>query len=109
MIAFALILLLLALLLTVAIVTGGGDSITVDLFGSDVSTSVAVLYITGLLVGVATLLALVLLRIGLKKGWRQRKRMKDLQHRAERAEEHERQASTDDSSAPAHEAVDNDS
>ena len=87
MIAVALIVLLLALLLTVGVVTGAGESISVDLLGSEVTTSGSGLYFAGLLTGLATLASLWLLRVGLRKGWRQRKRIRDLERRAERADE----------------------
>lgn len=87
MVAVALIVLLLALLLTIGVVTGAGESISVDLLGSEVTTSGSGLYIAGLLTGLATLASLWLLRIGLRKGWRQRKRIRDLERRAERGDE----------------------
>ncbi|TDC45631.1 hypothetical protein E1212_28630 [Jiangella ureilytica] len=87
MVAVALIVLLLALLLTIGMVTGAGESIPVDLLGSEVTTSGSGLYFAGLLTGLATLASLWLLRVGLRKDWRQRKRIRDLERRAERADE----------------------
>lgn len=86
-VAVALIVLLLALLLTIGVVTGASESISVDLLGSEVTTSGSGLYVAGLLTGVAALASLWLLRVGLRKGWRQRKRIRDLERRAERADE----------------------
>lgn len=83
MIAVALIVLLLVVLLTVAVIAGGGESTTVDLFDAEVSTSATGLFLTGLIAGGAAVLALWLLRVGLKKGWRQHKRIKDLERRAD--------------------------
>ncbi|TDE00350.1 hypothetical protein [Jiangella asiatica] len=85
MVAVALIVLLLALLLTIGVIAGGGESLSLDLLGSDVTTSGSALYFAGLVTGLATLAALWLLRIGLRKGWRQHKRIKDLERRAEHA------------------------
>ncbi|WP_157987639.1 hypothetical protein [Jiangella endophytica] len=87
MVAVALIVLLLALLLTIGVLTGAGESLSVDLLGSEVTTSGSGLYIAGLITGLATLAALWLLRVGLRKGLKQRKRIRDLERRAERADE----------------------
>lgn len=87
MVAVALIVLLLALLLTIGVVTGAGESVSVDLLGSGVNTSGSGLYFAGLVTGLATLAALWLLRLGLRKGWKQRKRLRDLERRAERADQ----------------------
>ncbi|TDD70482.1 hypothetical protein E1262_09600 [Jiangella aurantiaca] len=84
MVAVALIVLLLALLLTIGVLTGAGESLSVDLLGSEVTTSGSALYVAGLITGLATLAALWLLRIGLRKEFKQRKRMRDLERRAER-------------------------
>lgn len=85
-VAVALIVLLLALLLTIGVLTGAGESLSVDLLGSEVTTSGSGLYVAGLITGLATLAALWLLRIGLRKGFKQRKRIRDLERRAERAD-----------------------
>ena len=87
MVAVALIVLLLALLLTIGVITGAGDSLSVDLLGSSVSTSGTGLYLAGLVTGLATLASLWLLRVGLRKGWRQHRRIRDLERRAERSDE----------------------
>ncbi|MGH8829023.1 MAG: hypothetical protein ACRDVZ_15785 [Jiangellaceae bacterium] len=86
MVASALILVGLAVLLIAAVVSGDGQSLTVELFGVDVETSVAGLFLTGVVTGVVTLLAFGLLRAGLHKGWRQRKRLRELERRARAAE-----------------------
>ena len=86
MVALALILLVLAALLALAVVTGDGLPLTIDLFGLDVETSAAGLFLTGVAVGLVTLLALVLLRVGLKKGWRKHQKIRDLERRARPAE-----------------------
>ncbi len=83
LVAVALIVLLLALLLTIGVLTGAGESLSVDLLGSEVTTSGSGLYIAGLITGLATLAALWLLRIGLRKELKQRKRIRDLERRAE--------------------------
>ena len=83
MVAVSLIVLLLILLLTVAMAAGGGESVTVDVFGADLTTSGAGIYVIGLVAGATTMVALWLLRIGLRKGWRQHQRIKDLERRAE--------------------------
>ncbi len=87
MVAVALIVLLLALLLTIGVLTGAGESLSVDLLGSEVTTSGSGLYIAGLITGLATLAALWLLRIGLRKELKQRKRIRDLERRADRADD----------------------
>lgn len=86
MVAVSLIVLLLILLLTIAMVAGGGESVMVDLFGADLTTSGAGVYVIGLVAGVAVVVAFWLLRIGLRKGWRQHRRIKDLERRADRSE-----------------------
>lgn len=86
-VAVALIVLLLALLLTIGIITGAGESLSVDLLGSTVTTSGTGLFFSGLVTGIATLASLWLLRVGLRKGWRQRKHIRDLERRAERGDE----------------------
>jgi hypothetical protein len=95
MIAVASAVVLLALLITVAILTGGNDSITIDMFGSDVVTSGSALYVTGLVTGIIVLFTLRLLRIGLKKSWRLRKRRKELERQAQGVDGHD-----DDSQPP---------
>lgn len=86
MVALALILLVLAALLVLGVVTGDGQSLTIDLFGLDVQTSAAGLFLTGVVVGLVTLLALVLLRVGLKQGWRKHQKIRDLERRARTAD-----------------------
>lgn len=86
MVALALILLVLAALLVLGVVTGDGQSLTIDLFGLDVQTSAAGLFLTGVVVGLVTLLALVLLRVGLKQGWRKHQKIRDLERRARPAD-----------------------
>lgn len=82
MVALALILLALSALLVLGVVTGDGQSLTIDLFGLDVQTSAAGLFLTGVVVGLVTLLALALLRVGLKQGWRKHQKLRDLERRA---------------------------
>ncbi|RIQ27333.1 hypothetical protein [Jiangella rhizosphaerae] len=72
------------MLLTIGVLTGAGESLSVDLLGSEVTTSGSGLYVAGLVTGLATLAALWLLRIGLRKEFKQRKRIRDLERRAER-------------------------
>lgn len=86
MVALALILVALAVLLVAAVVSGEGQALTVDLFGVHVETSVTGLFLTGVVTGVVVVLAFGLLRSGLHKGWRQRKRLKELERRARAAE-----------------------
>lgn len=103
MVALALILLGLAVLLIVAVVSGDGQSLTVELFDADVDTSTTAVFFSGLVTGVTILLALVLLRLGLQMGWRQRKKVKDLERRAKKAETGSAgnpAASDEDSGAP---------
>lgn len=105
MIAAALIILLLALLFTIAILAGAGESMTVELFGSEVSTAGNGLFLAGVVIGAGAALALWFLRIGMKKGWRQHRRMKELERRAEQAEVHEPVPTTETSSATSTEAT----
>ncbi|WP_157552562.1 hypothetical protein [Jiangella gansuensis] len=100
MVAGALIVLLLALLLTIGVIAGGGESLTVELLGSEVTTSGSGLYFAGLVTGILTLAALWLLRIGLRKGWRQHKRIKDLERRADHTPGPARAPETGDASPP---------
>lgn len=100
MVAGALIVLLLALLLTIGVIAGGGESLTVDLLGSEVTTSGSGLYVAGLVTGILSLAALWLLRIGLRKGWRKHKRIKDLERRADHTPGPARAPEAGDTSPP---------
>jgi hypothetical protein len=82
MVAVALLLLLLVLVLTIVVIAGGGESVVVDVFGGELSTSISGVFLVGLVAGFIVALALWLLRVGVRKDWRQRKRMRDLRRRA---------------------------
>lgn len=85
MVAVALIVLLLVLLLTVAIIAGGGQTLTVDLFGAELTTSGGGVYVIGLICGAIVAATLWLLRVGLRKSWKQHKRIRELERRADGA------------------------
>lgn len=86
MVALALIFLVIAALLTIAIIpASSGESVDLELFGAHMTVSVAGMYVTGLVVGVIAVLSARLLRFGVVREWRQRKRIKDLERRAKAA------------------------
>lgn len=84
-VALGLILLLLALILAIAVLAGSSGSLTIDLFGAALTTTAAGLFVLGAVAGIGVIVALWLLRVGLRKGWRRHKQMKDLEHRADGA------------------------
>lgn len=86
MVAVALLLLLLVLVLTGVVITGGGEMVVVDVFGGELSTSATGVFLTGLVAGAVVALALWLLRVGVRKDWRQRRRMRALKRRADDAD-----------------------
>lgn len=86
MVVLALLLLALAVLLTIGIVVGDSQPMVVDVFGVDVRTSTGGLFTTGIVIGVVVIVAIGLLRLGLKRGWRRHQKIKDLERRAEPAE-----------------------
>lgn len=86
MVVLALLLLALAVLLTIGIVVGDAQPMVVDVFGVDVRTSAGGLFTTGIVIGVVAIVAVGLLRLGLKRGWRRHQKLKDLERRAEPVE-----------------------
>ncbi|WP_298329789.1 hypothetical protein [Haloactinopolyspora sp.] len=101
MVAVSLIVLLLILLLTVAMAAGGSETVTVDLFGADLTTSGSGVYVIGLVAGATTVVTLWLLRVGLRKGWRQHQRIKDLERRADQSDQSEKTEPTPTQQQPA--------
>ncbi len=89
MIALGLIVLVLAALLVVGVLTGEGQTLTVDLFGVDVTTSLAGLFLAGVAAGAVAVLSLILLRAGFVTSWRQHQKVRDLERRAYEAEQRE--------------------
>lgn len=86
MVALALVFLVIAALITIAIIpASSGESVDLELFGAHLTASAASLYVTGLVAGIIAVLSARLLRFGVVREWRQRKRIKDLERRAKAA------------------------
>jgi hypothetical protein len=86
MVTIALVLLVLIALLAVAVLVGGGESVTLDVLGVEVGATGLGLFVTGMVAGVVATGAVVLLRIGMRKAMRQRHRLHELERRARDAD-----------------------
>ena len=79
MVAVALILLVLVAVLTVGIVVSNPDIYDLSIFGAVVRVSSAGIFLTGAITMALTIVALLLLRIGIRRGRARRKEIKALQ------------------------------
>jgi C4-dicarboxylate-specific signal transduction histidine kinase len=85
MTVIAILLLAVVIALIVAAVTGSSDSVTIDAFNVSIDTTVAEVFLAGLLTGLLALAALVLLRAGMRRARQRRHEVRDLRRRAEAA------------------------
>jgi cytoskeletal protein RodZ len=79
MVAVALILLVLVAVLTVGIAVSNPDIYDLSIFGAVVKVSSVGIFLTGAITMALTVVALLLLRIGIRRGRARRKEMKELQ------------------------------
>jgi hypothetical protein len=79
MIAVALILLVLVAVLTVGIAVSNPDVYDLSIFGAVVKVSSIGIFLTGAITMALTVVALLLLRIGIRRGRARRKEIKELQ------------------------------
>jgi len=84
MVAVALILLVLVAVLTVGIVVSNPDIYDLSIFGAVVRVSSAGIFLTGAITMALTIVALLLLRIGIRRGRARRKEIKALQASSEK-------------------------
>jgi hypothetical protein len=85
MVAVALILLVLVAVLTVGIAVSNPDIYALSIFGAVVNVSSLGIFLTGAIAMALGLIALLLLRIGIRRGRARRKEMKELQAASEKA------------------------
>ncbi|MGH8775900.1 MAG: hypothetical protein ACRDWI_12255 [Jiangellaceae bacterium] len=82
MTVIALILLAVVIFLVVAAVTEQDNTVTVDAFDISVDTTVAEIFIAGVVSGLLALGALALLRVGLRRSRQRRQEVRDLRRQA---------------------------
>jgi uncharacterized membrane protein YciS (DUF1049 family) len=85
MTVIAVLLLAVVVVLIVVAVTGSNDSVTVDAFNVSIDTTVAEVFLAGVLTGLLALAALVLLRAGMRRGRQRRQEVRELRRRADAA------------------------
>jgi uncharacterized membrane protein YciS (DUF1049 family) len=85
MTVIAVLLLAVVVVLIVVAVTGSNDSVTVDAFNVSIDTTVAEVFLAGVLTGLLALAALVLLRAGMRRGRQRRQEVRELRRRADTA------------------------
>jgi cytoskeletal protein RodZ len=79
MVAVALILLVLVAVLTVGIAVSNPDIYDLSIFGAVVKVSSVGIFLTGAIAMALTIVALLLLRVGIRRGRARRKEIKELQ------------------------------
>ena len=85
MVAVALILLVLVAVLTLGIVVSNPDIYDLSIFGAVVHVSSAGIFLTGAIAMALTIVAVLLLRIGIRRGRARRKEIKALQASSDKA------------------------
>ncbi len=85
MVAVALILLVLVTVLTVGIAVSNPDIYDLSIFGAVVKVSSVGIFLTGAITMALTVVALLLLRIGIQRGRARRKEIKELQTASDKA------------------------
>jgi hypothetical protein len=85
MVAVALILLVLVAVLTVGIAVSNPDIYDLSIFGAVVKVSSVGIFLTGAITMALTVVALLLLRIGIQRGRARRKEIKELQAASDKA------------------------
>jgi hypothetical protein len=81
MVVLAVVLIALAAVVTVGVVLAGPTSTTLGFFDSTINTNTASVFFAGLAIGVVFLLALGLMRIGLRRGRQRRDEVRALRER----------------------------
>ena len=94
MIAVALILLVLVAVLTVGIAVSNPDVYDLSIFGAVVKVSSIGIFLTGAITMALTVVALLLLRIGIRRGRARRKEFKELQAGSDNVPASSEEAST---------------
>lgn len=92
MILIALLLLAAAVALIVAALIGQSTDVTVDFFDVSIATDTATVFLAGVATGVIALLALVLLRVSVRRSRQRRGEMRELRRRARAVPDSEEQA-----------------
>ena len=92
MILIALLLLALAVALIVAAILGRSADVTVEFFDVSIATNSAEVFLAGVLTGVIGLLALVLLRVSMRRSRERREEIRELRRRARAAPDSEDKA-----------------
>lgn len=83
MIVLAAVLLVLIVIVAIVVLSSGGEPIALGLpFGAELQTNLAVVFVTALVLGAVVVVALGLLRIGLRRDLRQRREINELKRRA---------------------------
>ncbi|HLR93444.1 MAG TPA: hypothetical protein VK053_02870 [Jiangellaceae bacterium] len=83
MIVLAAVLLVLIAIVAIVVLSSGGEPIALGLpFGAELQTNLAVVFVTALVLGAVIVVALGLLRIGLRRDLRHRREVNELKRRA---------------------------
>src|SRR5262245_48168307 len=85
MIVLGLILVALAVLLAAGVAASSGSGTTLDVFGVGLDTRVSVVFFVGVVTAIALLIGLWLTKAGLARGYRRRKEVRELRHKAKAA------------------------
>jgi uncharacterized integral membrane protein len=84
MTVIALIFLALVIFAVVAAVTADADAVSVDIFGTNIDTTVIEIFLAGVLTGLLALASIVLLRIAMRRSWQRRQEVRELRRQAQR-------------------------
>src|SRR5690625_2963475 len=83
MIVLAAVLLVLIAIIAIVVLSSGGEPIALGLpFGAELQTNLAVVFVTALVLGAVIVVALGLLRIGLRRDLKHRREVNELKRRA---------------------------
>lgn len=82
----AIVLLVLVMLLVVISFVGSTDEILLEFWNVTVTTSVAGVFLTGVVAGLVTLAAVLMLRISVRRANKRRREVRELRERARAAE-----------------------
>jgi hypothetical protein len=81
MVVLAVVLLLLASLVTVGVIAGASSDAVFRVFDVSVQANSALVYLAGLVMGMAILVGITMLSAGMKRGYRRRLELRDLRAR----------------------------
>ena len=84
MTVIALILLALVIFAVVAAVSADAEAVSVDIFGTNLDTTVIEIFLAGVLTGLLALASIVILRIAMRRSWLRRKEVRELRRQAQR-------------------------